>query len=420
MSTSSLNQPGKLRAWSWIAAVMLLAPMAVRAADETPSFKSSPAADVAIVKQLLATAATWDASTKAKLSEAAAKISDAPLRTATLALLPELEAIAAQRARMQALQKQLDEFKGAVKTEPAGPAWLRELVGDEPMVVFDRLTGVDLADRRNPHSKDYKLNDKINDEWLARLVAFPELKTLDVANTSIQGPGLKHVAQLTNLESLNLTLTPVKDEYLGQLKTLTRLKILGLASTKITGEGFKELGTLTSLVNLNCHYTPVNDAGLKEISQVTSLERLEIVHTHFTDAGAAHLAKLVNLKRLQIGSRDATGAAVANLLPLKNLEELDLSDNQPTLEGLQYACQIPSLKVLRISQGNSQDAAIELIAKLPKLEHLVLGHTGISDAGVDQLAQLTQLKKLELRSPRFSPEAIARLKKALPSLEVLP
>lgn len=335
-----------------------------------------------VLRSLLESAATSD---RATLESTAARIQDAALREKTLAILDDLLRSSARSARGRVLEEDLKALKGAVAWEPGGPAWLRERVGDAAMKPFDRLVKIDLNDRSNPHAKDYRLNTAVNDAWLEKLAGFVDVRSLDLANADVKGPGLKHVGTLRSLESLNLTLTPITDDALPHLATLTKLKVLGLASTQVTGTGVGALAALP-IENLNCHFTPVNDAGLAEISKLTRLLRLEIVHCKWTDEGAKHLASLKTLQRLQMGSRAGTGRAVASLKGL-SLRELDLHDGQPTLEGLKAAGEISSLVVLRVYGGNAKDEGLRALAGLEKLESLVVEGVGATEAAVAELKQ---------------------------------
>lgn len=346
------------------------------------------------------------------------KLSDPTLQAKARELTPELVKVAASRLRVLDVIEKTKEAKGTLKIEEGGPEWLRALLGDDAMHAFDRLTGISLYDGGNPHDKSYKRNESLNDDWLANVVDLPDLTSLDLANTSVKGPGLKLVASLKNLETLNLTLTPVTDQYLEPLKVLTKLKILGLASAQCTGDGYRFFDDLKQLENANFHFTPVNDAGLEGISHVPSLIRLEIVHTHFTNAGTPVLAKLVNLERLQIGSREATGAAVGPLVALKKLRELDLHDGQATVEGLMFAAQIPSLAVLRV-YGSVKDEGAEQMARLTNLEALIIPNSGLTDAGLEHLAKLAKLKTLDIKGCKVTEAGIAKLKQAIPGLEVI-
>ncbi|HEV7404659.1 MAG TPA: hypothetical protein VGO11_17085 [Chthoniobacteraceae bacterium] len=397
-----------------ICAASFLAPSQLRA--------GSPG-DVAILKQALGAIETkgkaaFEGGVAAGLEAQWKSLSDPALQARARELTPELEKAAAWRARVLDVIAKTNEAKGSLTIAEGGPDWLRELLGDDAMHAFDRLTGISLYDGGNPHDKAYKRNESLNDDWLANVADLPDLVSLDLANTSVKGPGLKVVATLKNLESLNLTLTPVTDPYLEPLQVLTKLRVLGLASAQCNGEGYRFFDNLKQLENANFHFTPVNDAGLAGISHVPSLIRLEVVHTHFTDAGTPALAKLVNLERLQLGSREASGAAVAPLVALKKLRELDLHDGQATVEGLKYASQIPSLTVLRV-YGPVKDEGAEEMAKLKNLQTLIIPGSGLTDAGLEHLAGLSQLKSLDLKGCKVTEAGVAKLKQAIPGLEVL-
>jgi Leucine-rich repeat (LRR) protein len=387
--------------------------------------KTKPA-DVAILKELLATAASYKRTREQEVNDRFQKdlaalinkIADPKLRAPMQRILPDLEKAALLHAQVRQVQADVKAVKGLSATTIGGPGWLRRLVGDKPMSLFDKLTDIDLYDRAIPIKSGFR-SRQITDNWLHRLAGLPDLRYLDISVTVVVGPGLRHVGKLKNLESLNLTLTGVTDPQLGQFRGLSNLRKLLLASTKCKGRGFKDLATLTNLENLNLHYTPVHDAGLKEISRLTSLQRLEIVHTHFTDKGATYLAQLTNMRRLQMGSREATGAAVAPLRAMKNLRELDLHDGQATTEGVKYAAQIPSLTVLRLYAGPVKDEGLRHVAQLANLEILVAQSIQITDAGLDHLRALKKLKRLDIQGNNIGTAAITGLKKALPTLEIV-
>jgi hypothetical protein len=403
---------------TWLCCVCLLSAVTAVRADEV----RASAADVALLKQLLAGAAAWDGDSPEALRKQqealAARLEDAALRERVRKLLPEVERATLLHARTRKFLKDLETVKGTATTEPGGPPWLRTLVGDGPMRLFDRLTAIDLCDHSIPIKSGVK-NERITDDWLERLRGLPDVRSLDVSVTVVKGPGLKHIGTLKSLESLNLTLTLVTDEHLGDLRELTGLQKLLIASTKCTGEGFKDLGGLKNLVNLNCHSSAVNDAGLEQICRLTGLERIEIVHTHFTDKGAAHLARLTNMKRIQLGSRQATGAAVAPLRAMKQLRELDLFDGLVNAEGVKYASEIHTLTVLRLYAGPVGDDGFRPVARLTDLEVLIAQGVQITDAALDHLAGLKKLKRLEIQGNRVSDAAVTRLKQALPNLEVV-
>lgn len=379
----------------------------------------STAGDAEALQEVLGLAARGpDEGLRAHLENAASKIQDAGLRKKTIEALDEVVAAATVHHRTSRLVAEVKELGGKTTLEAGGPAWMREAAGDGSMSVFERLVGLSLYQGVNAHAKDYKLNSRIADEWMDRLSGLPHLRTLDLENTDLKGPGLRPVGALTSLESLNLTLCPVADEPLAALSGLTRLKVLGLASTKVTGTALQSLQGLQKLENLNLHNTPVTDAGLEGIGKRSSLLRLEIVHTQFTDAGTPALAGLVNLERLQLGSRKATGAALSFLRKLSKLRELDVHDGLLSVEGFQHVGAVPSLKVLRAYNGAGGDEGLKALAGLTELETLILENVGVTDAGLTTLAGLPKLKKLTLKEPKVTEAAVAKLRESRPGVDI--
>lgn len=382
--------------------------------------QATPNEDAVCLKEMLDLSASGpQEKMRERLQDLARGLKDPDLRTKATGAIDDLIAASVLHRKVTDLAKEVTELGGLVKVEGGGPAWLRAAAGDDAMRVFDRLVTLGMNDKTNPHFKDYKLNTRVNDAWLEKLAGLPDLRSLDIANMDVRGPGLSAVGTLRTLESLNLTLTPVTDEPLGALAGLTGLKILGLASTKSTGTGMERLQTLRKLENLNFHSCPVTDAGLQGIGKMSSLLRLEIVHTQFSDAGTPALSGLVNLERLQLGSRKATGAGLAFLRDLPKLRELDVHDGMLSAEGFRNVGAVKTLRVLRAYGGTGGDEGLRALAELSELETLILEGVGISDAGLETLAKLPRLRKLTLHEPKVSEAAAGKLRAALPSLEIV-
>lgn len=348
-----------------------------------------------------------------------AKISDDRSRDRLMALLPEIERAAKARHTSLKLAAEIEEIGGKVVWSPAGPQWLYLATGDEGTEIFDVITTVDLYNGNNPLKGKGGRNDQVTDEWLARLSGLATLRRLDVSNCAIHGDGLRHIAGLTGLKELNLTLTSVTDEGLEHLSQLTELRKLGLASTQCNGTGFAHLKALKELESVNFHFTPLNDAGLQLISQVPISDRLWFAHTQFTDAGAKHLASLTGLKRCGIGSKDAasSGEAVEALSKLP-LEDLSLLDNQATPSGIKHAAKITTLKRLDVSYAPTvTDESMLLVALLPKLEEFRIGSAQVTDEGLHHLARSKSLKRLALSGlKQVTAAGIEELKRARPEL----
>jgi hypothetical protein len=168
---------------------VLLATSAALALTQ-PHLRAASPGDLAILKQTLQAVETkgkvaFEAPVASGLNAQWKSLSDPELQTKARELTPELEKAAAWRARVLDVIAKTNEAKGTLTIASGGPDWLRELVGDDAMHAFDRLTGISLYDGGNPHDKAYKRNESLNDDWLANVADLPDLTALDLANTSV-------------------------------------------------------------------------------------------------------------------------------------------------------------------------------------------------------------------------------------------
>jgi hypothetical protein len=136
------------------------------------------------------------------------------------------------------------------RTEPPGPAWLRELFGDDlwTNVVVVCLESTPTADTDLRHLK-----------------RFPQLDTLRLDDTRVTDAGLKH------------------------LRGLSRLRVLWLSGTQVTDDGLEHVKGLSQLQTLWLTCTAITDAGLEYLTAFSELEFLSVVGTHVTSEGAKRL-----------------------------------------------------------------------------------------------------------------------------------
>src|SRR5262245_55675994 len=84
---------------------------------------------------------------------------------------------------------------------------------------------------------------------------------------------------------LSLYYSDVKDAGLKELAGLKSLQSLNLAGTKVTDAGLKELSALKNLQSLSLGGCPnVTDAGLKELASLKSLQALDLSATKVKEA----------------------------------------------------------------------------------------------------------------------------------------
>jgi endonuclease YncB( thermonuclease family) len=196
--------------------------------------------------------------------------------------------------------------------------------------------------------------EKVGDDDLARLKAFPNLRALDVPSaTTVTDAGLRHLGGHRRLVELNVDGTgvtaagvvqlasrmmerleaggvPLRDDDLAMMVGLPYLRTLSLRATLVTDKGLAHLRPLQDLRSLSLMSTAVGDAGLKHLGALMALEDLDLSRTAITDAGLSHLKGLSNLRRLRVAHTAVTDAALEHLQSLPSLMDLDVRGTRVT------------------------------------------------------------------------------------------
>jgi hypothetical protein len=218
-------------------------------------------------------------------------------------------------------------------------------------------------------------NQKVSDDDLQCLTAFPELEHLYLGRTKIGDAGLKHVAGLKHLKRLGLIGTRVTDAGLKELEGLQELNDLLLGSDAITDAGLSSLCKLKNLESLSLAQTKITGAGFKGSVGLPKLKTLSLYHTRFNDAGAAELVKFPNLQYLSLQWAPVSDAGVKEIAKLANLQFLDLSTTRIT------------------------DASVEPLGRLKNVKTLLVAATPMTREGRDRLKVLlphTKFKQEQL------------------------
>jgi Leucine-rich repeat (LRR) protein len=116
------------------------------------------------------------------------------------------------------------------------------------------------------------------------------IQWLELYRTTISERGMKHVADLKELESLSLGGTPVSAAGLAHISTLPNLRSLSLWGTQLTDEDLVHLKGMTNLEYLSLG-TPITDSGLVHLTALQNLQRLDVSKTNVTAAGLQRLKR---------------------------------------------------------------------------------------------------------------------------------
>lgn len=185
---------------------------------------------------------------------------------------------------------------GDVETRQGGPTWLRKIIGNDFMRVFDEILGVAVS------------NASFGDSGLYWLQGQTHLKRLNLKETGVGNAGLAVLATMPRLTQLELDRTQMTDAGLAALAGLVELESLSLSDTGVSDAGIDRLRALPRLERLSLDGTAVTDAGTHSLTQCPALEVLHLRRTQITDSGLLELAKLPRLRILYVGP--LTGSAL--------------------------------------------------------------------------------------------------------------
>ncbi len=189
------------------------------------------------------------------------------------------------------------------------------------------------------------------------LYKLKELKVLSLGFTALQGELSPKIAQLSQLDTLNLRTSPWD---LAPLKQAEAGKSTFVKNpTVLTGALPKEIGQLKSLRYLNLGRQGFSGALPEEIGELTALTHLDIVTNKLSGRLPESLSKLKNLRVLNLGHNAIEGEIPSSIGELVQLETLNLRNNK--LSGTIPSSLVKLQKVWKLFLSDN-----ELTGELPK------------------------------------------------------
>lgn len=178
----------------------------------------------------------------------------------------------------------------------------------------------------------------------------PILRQLSVGESAVTDEGLKKLARLKNLKSLDLAGTRITDEALKTLATFPSLKGISLQRTRVTDKGLEALEK-SQIGSLVLDWTRVGDDGIASLGRMPALGSLSLTHTKVTDKALAEIARPGAFPKLQS----------------LGLQETVVSD-----EGLKHLHDpkvLPELRYLGLGENRVTPAGVEALVKArPQVE----------------------------------------------------
>ena len=180
--------------------------------------------------------------------------------------------------------KAFDEYRNAGGTPPdkPWPTWLRDLLGE------DFFFGV--------RSVSFRKVLELKDEDLVPLSNCRHLRSLNLEYCPITDEGLKHIAPLKLLTSLDLGNTHISSRATRYLSNLRQLRVLSLAHTPANDDSLTHLKNNNELIFVNLNgCRGVTDSGLTQLLNRDNIRTLKLNDTTVTAKSLRRQTNLVNL-----------------------------------------------------------------------------------------------------------------------------
>lgn len=149
---------------------------------------------------------------------------------------------------------------GSMGVAIAGPEWLRTLIADDEC--FFEPQRVSLGPIANGN---HPLDDEILASVAESLLAFDDLRVLEVRRSTITDKSAPLLAKLDSVTHLRLSYTHISDESVPHLAQLPTILSLLLANTRLTDACVDELSAMTTLTELDIRGTQISQDGVSRL-----------------------------------------------------------------------------------------------------------------------------------------------------------
>ncbi len=311
------------------------------------------------------------------------------------------------------------QFKGTLETEDLLPA----------LNVPSKLKPGDLKNLPapdQPFGLCFFFVDNENKHLLEEAKTFKNLKRVAVHNGNVDEKEIIILADLTDLEELQLFGTKISDTGLKALTKIKNLKRLGLNNTKITDEGIATLKAFDNLERLDIGYNPqLTDKCLPALVEMKSLKYLDLHYTKITDEGLKTLAKMDFLTGLHLVSTKTTATGLKHLATLKNLERLQVDGQTVDKDSFPVVLGLKKLKYLGMNVSDSEyvslgDADFKKLEVLTDLQRLAVYQWKITEESLPTIKGFKKLEYVELGRTQIKPASLDQLRKDFPKWRIYP
>ncbi|QDU81501.1 Leucine Rich repeats (2 copies) [Polystyrenella longa] len=218
---------------------------------------------------------------------------------------------------------------------------------------------------------------------------------------------------LDNLDTMMLSGKKITDNSIRLLNRLPNLKELELFNTSITPSGMQEFTNTRQLSVFRASGAGIDDQFFSDSSRFPVLRKVDIYRENLTDQGFSQLCRLTTLEELSVYEcSKIKGTALEQLSKLPNLTSLQLYDlniEQKAISKIHLNTKLQSLYLFLPQVGELPSELADGIARLPNLTFLHLQGMRINENVPLKLADINGLDAISLPDSPISTEFLLRV-----------
>lgn len=238
----------------------------------------------------------------------------------------------------------------------------------------------------------FAISPDIKDEHLAVLRGRTELQYIVLHRSGVVAPG-RYLADVPNLESIDLSRTSLAESDLEHIGRCPKLRTLSLSGSPIKGSGLRFLSNCKTLESLNLFDCDLAPNALASLDDLPLLNSLDLGQTRLTDSSMAHLGDLPSLKILNLSDNCIHGSGLAFLCNLRELESVNLYGN-PLRADEMFAIGELTCKQIKVGGDSLGERELLQIAKVRSLVELVICMPTLTCGSLREFAATARLRVL--------------------------
>lgn len=248
---------------------------------------------------------------------------------------------------------------------------------------------------------------------IAPLRTLRHLISINLGGNRITDECVQHLAAMPLLTTLGLRGADITEDVLMQIAALRGLRCLDISFTKCGNGALMELRRAESLVELNMDDTLVDDETIKALSGLRKIRSIGLggVHgTKISSAGLSQLQQWPELESLRISNVDLSERICADLRVLQNLRSVALNRCQPIgSHATALLANLQSLRTLDLSGTAVTAGALLSLSSNATLVNLTLDGSEIGNDGMRVVGTMKSLRLLNLADSKADDEGVSLL-----------